>query len=672
MENWTRELARGAQMSADSRILDLLVRWEELRQAGASPRIEDLCRDCPELLPAVRAQIEALDSMGGRLDVATRVAEPSTGGWEKNPGLGAIELRTGAEPVPGYHLVERLGKGGFGEVWRAEGPGGFSLALKFVPGEGKSGEAETRALKIIRELRHPHLIHVFGTWHVRGMIVIGMELAERTLWDRYQEVTRQGTPGIPRDELLTYLRDAARALDYLNSPQHRFDGQGEVSVQHRDIKPQNLLLVGGGLKVADLGLARLLHERVTGHTGSMTAAYAAPEFFGGQTSRWSDQYSLGVTYCVLRGGRAPFTGGPAQLMHGHLYEPPDLSMLPEQERLAVARALHKKPERRWPTSLDFVTALGQTTAGTIGFALAQLLTVAQLAHELEIAPHALMRSARDVLGLEIRTPGATLQPAQVTRLRAHFRNAGLESQSPAARLAIDLGDGAALELVFISPGRFTMGSPRGEDGHNEDEIEHDVRLSQGIYLGQQLVTQEQYQRVMGDNPSYFQGPLLPVEMVSWFDAAAFCDELSRRVRRAFRLPTEAEWEYACRAGTTTPFNTGSSLSTDQANYDGQFSYSGRRTGVSRRQTTPVNMFPPNAWGLYDMHGNLWEWCNDWYSDYGTGSVVDPAGPETGSIKVLRGGSWFHGPADCRSAQRDALDPGRRHSLYGIRVAMDAG
>ena len=136
------------------------------------------------------------------------------------------------------------------------------------------------------------------------------------------------------------------------------------------------------------------------------------------------------------------------------------------------------------------------------------------------------------------------------------------------------------------------------------------------------------------------------------------------------MPTEAEWEYSCRAGTKTAFAVGGALSTEHANFDGRLGPGSAQVGLSRRTTTPVDSFPPNEWGLYDMHGNVWEWCADWYGAYPTERVIDPKGPDKGDIRILRGGSWFHGAADARSAQRDALDPGRRHSIYGFRVAFN--
>jgi WD40 repeat protein len=272
------------------------------------------------------------------------------------PGAGR-RAAAGEEPVPGYHLVRPLGRGGFGEVWEATAPGGFKVALKLLPIDRRTGRTEMRALDILKGVRHPNLLTVFGAWQTDDWLVIGMELADRTLWDRYEEALRQGQSGIPVRELLRYSQEAAKVLDYLNKPRHFLGGKRPVGIQHCDVKPQNILLVGDGVKVADFGLMQLLEKRVADHLGALTYPYAAPEFFQGQISRWSDQYSLAVTYCQLRGGRLPFTGNAAKVQDGHLRRPPDLSMLPESESQPVARALAKSPARRWPNCRSFVRAL---------------------------------------------------------------------------------------------------------------------------------------------------------------------------------------------------------------------------------------------------------------------------------------------------------------------------
>ncbi|MDB5307657.1 MAG: serine/threonine protein kinase [Gemmataceae bacterium] len=276
-----------------------------------------------------------------------------------------VGLAPGAEPVAGYRLEVRLGKGGFGEVWRATAPGAVPVALKFVHLGHRVGATEQRALDVIKHVRHPHLLGVSGAWQAGGWLVIAMQLADRTLADRLREATGQGQPGIPRDDLLGYMTDAAEGLDHLNEPRHPSPDGAPRGIQHRDVKPHNLLMVGGRLKVGDYGLARVLDRTVAAHTGSMTQSYAAPECFNGTMSAQSDQYSLAVTYCHLRGGRLPFTGTPSEVIFGHLNKTPDLSMLPAEEQPAVARALAKSPGDRWPSCGVFVTALADGHAASV-------------------------------------------------------------------------------------------------------------------------------------------------------------------------------------------------------------------------------------------------------------------------------------------------------------------
>jgi len=290
--------------------------------------------------------------------------------WEDTSGLKSIadtknvnelaDLAPGVEPIQGYTLVSRLGRGGFGEVWKASAPGGFHVALKFVSIKSRLGRIEERSLSIIRDIRHPNLLSYFGTWTVGDVLIIATELADGTVCDRFNELQSQGFTGIPADELLGYMEEAAKGIDYLNEP----NLQSRLAIQHRDIKPQNLLLAGGSVKVGDFGLARTLRFDHTGHTGSMTLAYAAPEYLDGTTSNRSDQYSLAVTYCYLRGGRLPFEGTQIQIIDGIRKNRPDLSMIPECERLAVARALEKSPIKRWPSSTDFVQAIRKSLYDT--------------------------------------------------------------------------------------------------------------------------------------------------------------------------------------------------------------------------------------------------------------------------------------------------------------------
>jgi formylglycine-generating enzyme required for sulfatase activity len=240
-------------------------------------------------------------------------------------------------------------------------------------------------------------------------------------------------------------------------------------------------------------------------------------------------------------------------------------------------------------------------------------------------------------------------------------------------------------FVWIPPGTFTMGCSRHELGHRPlFEAQHKVTLTKGFYMGKHLVTQEQWIKIMGKNPSTFTGEKgLPVDGVSWNDCQDFIKRLRRVDKRSYRLPTEAEWEYSCRAGTTTPFCSGNTITTDQANYDGNGIYEplslrgqglGKK-GEFRKKTTPVGRFPPNAWGLHDMHGNLCQWCQDWFGEYSPKDAVDPLGPKKGEERTLRGGCWRDDPIFLRSAFRLACEPGSGKSenfgtgLTGFRVCF---
>ena len=211
--------------------------------------------------------------------------------------------------------------------------------------------------------------------------------------------------------------------------------------------------------------------------------------------------------------------------------------------------------------------------------------------------------------------------------------------------------GVEYAFRFCPSGNFMMGDEPGEVS---------VTLSRGFWMLETQVTQAMWESVMGNNPSNFEGAKLPVENVSWHDCQMYINKLNdMKIAPSgykFALPTEAQWEYACRAGTTTTFHFGNTLTKEQANFDGN-------------QTTDVGSYPANAWGLRDMHGNVWEWCADWYGDYSSGGVVDPMGASTGTLRVIRGGSWYDFAGYCRSAYRNNLDPSGRYTYFGLRLSL---
>lgn len=242
-------------------------------------------------------------------------------------------------------------------------------------------------------------------------------------------------------------------------------------------------------------------------------------------------------------------------------------------------------------------------------------------------------------------------------------------------LSEDLGNGLGLEMMLIPGKTFIMGSPSNEPERNDDEgPQHKVTVP-SFYLGKYQVTQALWEAIMGTNPSNFKGANRPVEQVSWNEAVGFCQKLSEKIGKDYRLPSEAEWEYACRAGTTTPFYFGQTITPEIANYNGTSTYGNGPKGEDRQQTTEVGSFPPNAFGLYDMHGNVWEWCQDhWHENFSGAPTNGSAWIEGGdnSRRVFRGGSWLNNPGLCRSASRSSFNPALlRDYLVGFRVALVA-
>ncbi|WP_291991578.1 formylglycine-generating enzyme family protein [Candidatus Accumulibacter sp. ACC003] len=232
-------------------------------------------------------------------------------------------------------------------------------------------------------------------------------------------------------------------------------------------------------------------------------------------------------------------------------------------------------------------------------------------------------------------------------------------------------DKARQVFRWIPPGRFVMGSPVAELARGSAELPHEVRLSRGFWLADTACTQAFWLAVWPVNPSHFQDhPDNPVENVSWHDAQGFIAELNRRLPGLpARLPSEAEWEYACRAGTSTPFAFGEQITSEAVNYHGGYPYADGEKGRHRQRTVAAGSLPANPWGLHEMHGNVWEWCSDWYADYPTKPQLDPLGPKHGKQRVLRGGTWSDPSRYARSANRSRIEPAYRPRSTGFRIAL---
>jgi formylglycine-generating enzyme required for sulfatase activity len=586
---------------------------------------------------------------------------------------------TGEKPVPGYVLQKRLGRGGFGEVWQAQAPGEIPIAMKFIALGSQAGALELRALEAVKAIRHPHLVSHFGAWQLHGYLILAMELADSSLMDELKQAVKQGQPGIPCPVLLEYMRDAAEGLDHLK----------EVKLLHRDVKPQNLLIVGKRVKVGDFGLLKVLEEQ-SAASGSMTPMYAAPEMFDHRVSEHSDQYSLAITYCQLRGNTLPFQGTtPTRLMHAHLMEEPDLSMLTDAERPVILRALAKQPDQRWPHCTAWVQALKAALGlespqppplQPVHIIIPQDTTLCHPPAPVDSAPKA---------PLPPPPPGAPRQPRN---WRKRFRRmawstlivllmvgTGLMKWWPELSGEVQYNS-VGMKLVRLPGGTLEMGSPPTEPDRESEETPHTVEITRPFLLGVTEVTQEQYVLVMGTNPAHFQegaeAPKRPVESVTWDEAVAFCQKLSARPEekgRKYRLPTEAEWEYACRGGKKTATHFGAGLTAYNANFDGNYPYYSTKTGPYQLQPLPVGSFKANTFGLCDMHGNVAEWCQDWYSQafYAQCKPPDPLNEDSSSgLRVVRGGGWDSLGHQCRAAARRGYPPTQRYKHIGFRVVCE--
>jgi formylglycine-generating enzyme required for sulfatase activity len=378
---------------------------------------------------------------------------------------------------------------------------------------------------------------------------------------------------------------------------------------HLDLKPQNILITKSGeIKIADFGISRTIKEQVqaqregTSQVPLGTLCFMAPEQLRGEVCDRRTDYYALGVILYV-------------LTEGKLPMPMD------SRESVVKWALDSKKE-----------------LGGAGW-LAPML-----------APRAEDRQVIDLKG-----PVQSAAPS-VSR----------PGTTPGDRAELTLPGGVKMAMRWIPAGTYIMGSPEDEEERGDDENQVEVRLSRGFWMAETEVTQAQWRAVMGTDPSNWKGDTLPVEQVSWNDAMEFCRRLSASISLPISLPTEAQWEYACRAGTTTPFYFGQTITPEQVNYDGNYPYGGAAEGVYRERTTPVGSFPANAWGLRDMHGNVWEWCLDWYGDTLLGGT-DPTGPSTGSARVIRGGGWYGNALYCRSAFRGDFDPSSRNSNIGFRV-----
>ena len=339
-----------SQYEINQKLEEALLKYEEQLLLQKDISLENFLESYPALKDQLPKAVQKFQKIDWHL---TTASEPEGETFPDKETVVPITISKGDSPIVGYRLIKKIGRGSFGEVWEAKGPGDVSLAMKIVPMSDGLDIVEIRSLNIFKSIRHPHLLSIFGFWIIEDHLWIAFELAEMN----FLEYVNKNKPS--ENQIFSMFTDAAEALDFLNQKRHLGEDGEIISILHRDVKPTNMLIVGGALKLGDFGLARILDEEKNQHSGCMTPGYSPPEFFHEKMSASSDQYSLAITWCKIQGGAVPFTGNAAEIMAGHCNREPDLSMIPFHQRWVVAKALEKNPSKRWENCTEFISQLRQ-------------------------------------------------------------------------------------------------------------------------------------------------------------------------------------------------------------------------------------------------------------------------------------------------------------------------
>ncbi|MGC9528797.1 MAG: SUMF1/EgtB/PvdO family nonheme iron enzyme [Limnospira sp.] len=555
-----------------------------------------------------------------------------------------------------------LGQGGFGITYKAlhrgfnapvviKTPNAF---LQHDPDYAKYVQRFIREAQILAQLErdpNPHIVRVKDLFQEAGAHCLVMEFIEGK--NLYTLVQEQGT--LSEQTALALICPIARALEQV----HR------GGIVHRDATPVNIMLRGNGQSVLiDFGIAGNVVPTVTSSKIFGNQAFAPYEqLIKGDRSPTVDIYTLAASLYYAVTGQLPTDCFARKVDREELVPPKNLAPVSDFVNDAIMAGMALNKTRR-PQSMQEWLKLLEPPKRT-----------------------------------PLYRPKTTPFSFEIVKVNKKGKEIS-RSPGQAECIVEDLGNGVTLEMVLIPGGTFTMGSPASEQrwsGYSgEEEPQHRVTI-QPFLMGKYPITQAQWKRVanlpklqrdLDPDPARFKGNNRPIERVSWYDAIEFCARLAQATKKPYRLPSEAQWEYACRAGTTTPFHFGETLTTDIANYDGNYTYSSGVKGVYRQETTPVGQFKvANAFGLYDMHGNVWEWCADpWHGNYkdapSDGRVWDENNNDyqdydidvlvnllkTKEMRVLRGGSWFNLPELCRCAFRYGVDPDYLNIDIGFRVS----
>lgn len=622
-----------------------------------------------------------------------------------------------------YRVVVRLGGGGFGDTFEInEVRTNKTKVLKVLTNNSqKAIEAFKQEAEVLSQLNHPSIPKVepgayFEHYSRNSKTPIHCFVMEKIEGENLHEYMKKNSlRPINQTTAIEWLKDLLIILEQVHNK----------NFFHRDIKPSNVMLRAGDtqLVLIDFGTVREVTNTVMiqkgGVTGFNSPGYTPSEQLTGNAVMQSDFFALGRTFVYLLTGKEPLDQEMYDSYHATLnwrnYAPQISKMLvdlldemmqtlykdrPQNtqeilQRIAkIEKALQPPPpkpqlqsqpikyqqlkyqpkpisqKQKNTTRRDFIQTVSLVVGGAVIAVVGQNLFSG---NKNQTSTPKITTSPNTPNPTPEPTPKITTPPLQTFSFEVVTTDATgsitNRRNASAKYFTEDLGNGVLLEMVEIPGGTFMMGSPANEAERDSDESpKHQVTVP-SFCMGKYELTQAQYQAIMGNNPANFKGNNRPVENVSWDDAVAFCQKLSQRTGKKYRLPSEAEWEYACRAGTTTPFYFGESITPELVNYDGNYPYASAPKGQYRQQTTDVGTFPPNAFGLYDMHGNVLEWCQDDYQENYINAPTDGSASTvlSATYKLLRSGSWYAYARNCRSAFRGGGLRGDRYDHCGFRV-----
>ncbi len=629
---------------------------EAAQEATADPELQGHIERLVTLIPAsIRASLR-------RPEDPTGTTLPK--GFEVHDEQDIVKLlpvrlprfKAGDTPLwlRGWRLVEQIGAGGFGEVWKVQSLGASNLynAVKF---SHNLSETEFSLLnegdvlnRLLGEDDHEGIVPLRGI-SAKGDPVPWIMFKYIAGGDLTTQIHRWQT--LPANERLDKVTGALTHLAKTVGYFHRL----EPKIVHRDLKPSNILVEAksGNLLIADFGIGAVSSARAIRNERSLSLSQS--------------QGAVIATY--LRGSHTPLYASKQQKQGSQLIDPRDdvhalgviaYQMLTGQLDAAPGADIEEElTDRQTPAWL--IALIKRCVSSEPARRPADGIAIVEL----------LKPNPEPVANVAPEEEPVYLEP-EPDKTQAVSR-----SLQAGDRKEIALPGGVKMAFAYCPRGTFMMGS---NNGKSDEKPVHEVRLTKGFWMGVTPVTQAQWQAIMGNNPSYFKGAELPVEQVSWDEAVQFCKAVQQKCGIELRLPTEAEWEYACRAGTTTEYYSGNGdAALRQVGWfegnTGRSTHVAAKvfefvTGIPGASTRPVSQLKANAWNLHDMHGNVWEWCTDWYDAvyYGGSPDTDPVCQDCEQkYKILRGGSWYHYPTKCRSATRYMDLPFNRMHMFGFRV-----